>query len=268
MDNRPIGVFDSGVGGLTVVKELLQHGPNEQIIYFGDTARVPYGSKSKETVTKYAKQIIRFLLTKDVKGLIVACNTISSNSLGELQHTFNIPIMGVVEPGAFMAADATYNQRVGVIGTEATIASQAYQKLIQKQNHQVEIFGQACPLFVPLVEEGWLTDSVTYQIVQKYLASLQEAKIDTLVLGCTHYPLLASVIQEIMGDQVTLINPALETVERFLRELQKIKGLRENKTPPKHEFYVSDNPRKFCEIGTRILSYPMNSVTQVNIETY
>ena len=171
MDNRPIGVFDSGVGGLTVVKELLQHGPNEQIIYFGDTARVPYGSKSKETVTKYSKQIIRFLLTKNVKGLIVACNTISSNSLEELQKDFDLPILGVVKPGALMAARTSQNQRIGIIGTEATVNSKTYKTLIQEQKPEAKIFGQACPLFVPLVEEGWLTDDVTYQVAKKYLQS-------------------------------------------------------------------------------------------------
>ncbi|NMA82690.1 MAG: glutamate racemase [Epulopiscium sp.] len=268
MDHRPIGVFDSGVGGLTVVKELLQYGPNEKIIYFGDTARVPYGSKSKETVTKYAKQIARFLLTKNVKGLIVACNTMDSNSLEELQANFDVPIMGVVEPGASMAAAATYNQKVGVIGTEATIKSQAYQKHILKQASTIQVFGQACPLFVPLAEEGWLEDEITYQVAKRYLSPLQLAHVDTIVLGCTHYPLIESIIQKVMGDQVSVINPALETVERFLDLLKNINGLREERSQPQHEFYVSDNPDKFSQLGSLILSYPLDKVKQVNIEKY
>ena len=200
MKNRceaPIGVFDSGVGGLTVAREIMRNIPNERIIYFGDTARVPYGSKSKDTVLRYSRQIIRFLRTQDVKAIVVACNTASAYALEEIKKELDIPIIGVVKPGARVAGKATKNGKIGIIGTEATVNSGIYTEFIQAQNPDIQVLGKACPLFVPLVEEGWLKDSVTAEVAGRYLDSLMEQGIDTLILGCTHYPLLRSLLREI-----------------------------------------------------------------------
>ena len=216
--DAPIGVFDSGIGGLTVAREIMRQIPNEKIIYFGDTARMPYGSKSKETVTGFSKQIVRFLETFQVKTIVVACNTASAYALDELEKELDIPIIGVIKPGAKTAAEVTRNGRIGVIATEATIGSQMYNKYIQELNKNVTIYGKACPLFVPLVEEGLWEDPVTDEIARRYLTELIDIDIDTLILGCTHYPLIRSTVGRIMGDQVTLVNPAYETA-RELKEL-------------------------------------------------
>ncbi|WP_058485871.1 glutamate racemase [Defluviitalea phaphyphila] len=267
MDERAIGVFDSGVGGLTVVKEIIEQLPNEEIIYFGDTARVPYGSKSKETVTKYSKQIIRFLLTKNIKAIIIACNTASSNSLEEVKKTFDIPIIGVVEPGAVMAYKSTKNNRIGIIGTEATIRSNSYPNAIKKYNKDIETFSLACPLFVPLAEEGWTNNDVAYLVAKKYLEPFKEKDIDTLVLGCTHYPLLKDVIQEIVGDKVSLINPAKEAAKK-LKELLILKNQLRVKDNPKHRFYVSDDTTKFEQIASIALKKFIPSAQKIDIEKY
>ena len=212
-DNKyaPIGVFDSGVGGLTVAREIMRQLPRERIVYFGDTARVPYGSKSRETILRYSRQIIHFLESKGVKAIVVACNTASAYALEGLRPEMKIPIIGVVKPGAKVAAAATRNGKIGVIGTEGTIASQIYTEMIRRHNPDAVVVGKACPLFVPLVEEGWLKDPITIEVARRYLASFQETGIDTLILGCTHYPLLRSVVRDIMGLGVELVNPAYET---------------------------------------------------------
>ena len=268
MDNRPIGVFDSGVGGLTVAKEIMQQLPNEKIIYFGDTARVPYGSKSKETVIKYSNQIIRFLLTKEVKAIVIACGTASSTALEVVKNSFHIPILGVVEPGARSAAFATRNNKVGIIGTEGTITSKTYDRLIHNHSETISVYGKACPLFVPLVEEGWSEDEVTIQIAKRYLDDLQDYGIDTLVLGCTHYPLLTNILGNIMGVEVQLVNPAYETAEE-LKGLLENAGIRsDEREVPYHEFYVSDRANKFETFAKRILNKPMMPVQQVQIEDY
>lgn len=268
MDQRPIGVFDSGVGGLTVVHEIMEQLPNEEIIYFGDTARVPYGSKSKETVTKYSKQIIRFLLTKNIKAIIIACNTASSNSLEEVQKTFDIPIIGVVEPGAVMAYESTKNNRIGIIGTEATIRSKSYTNAIKKHHKDIETFSSACPLFVPLAEEGWTNNEVAYLVAKKYLEPFSEKDIDTLVLGCTHYPLLKDVIQEVVGPRVSLVNPAQEAA-RNLKELLTLRGeLRNDGIIPEHYFYVSDNTTKFGQIAAIALKKSIPPAQKIDIEQY
>ncbi len=271
LQNAPIGVFDSGVGGLTVAREIMRQIPNEKIVYFGDTARVPYGSKSKDTVTKYSKQIIRFLRTQEVKAIVIACNTASAYALDEIEKEMDIPIIGVVRPGAKVAADATRNGKIGVIATEGTINSQIYSTYIKQINSNVNVIGKACPLFVPLVEEGLLKDPVTDEIAMRYLSELIDIDIDTLILGCTHYPLIRSTVGKIMGDKVTLVNPAYETA-RELKELleaedllnKKEIGLGENK----YRFFVSDGAEKFMRFANSILKYGILSAKTINIEEF
>ena len=220
----PIGVFDSGVGGLTVAREIIRNLPNERIVYFGDTARVPYGSKSKDTIIRFSRQIIRFLRTQNVKAIVIACNTASALALDEVEKELDIPIIGVLKPGAKVAAETTKNGKIGVIGTESTINSGMYKKFICEQNPNIRVYGKACPLFVPLVEEGWLRDPVTEEVARRYLEDLLQEGIDSLILGCTHYPLLRSLIRKIAGDSVNLVNPAYETA-RELGELLRAEGL-------------------------------------------
>ena len=222
--NKPLGVFDSGVGGLTVAREIMRQLPGEDLVYFGDTARVPYGSKSKNTVLKYSRQIVRFLRTKEVKAIVVACNTASALALDEIAAEIDIPIIGVVKPGAKMAVETTKTGNVGVIGTESTIKSGIYNDYIRELNPDITVVSKACPLFVPLVEEGLLEDRVTDDIVARYLQEMKEYHVDALVLGCTHYPLIRNTIGRIMGDRVTLVNPAYETA-RELKELLQEKDL-------------------------------------------
>lgn len=271
LQEAPVGVFDSGVGGLTVVREIMRQIPNEKIVYFGDTARVPYGSKSAETVTKYSRQIVRFLQTQQVKAIVVACNTASAYALPALEKEIQIPMIGVVKPGAKVAAATTKNGRIGVIATEGTIHSQIYSTYIKNINTQADVIGKACPLFVPLVEEGLLVDPVTDEIAQRYLSELIDIDIDTLILGCTHYPLIRSTIGKIMGERVTLVNPAYETA-RGLKELlekenllnTKKGGLGENK----YRFFVSDDPDKFKRFANSIVKYGILSAKTINIEEY
>ncbi|MGN1148081.1 MAG: glutamate racemase [Lachnospiraceae bacterium] len=267
----PIGVFDSGIGGLTVAREIMRQIPNERIVYFGDTARVPYGSKSKETVTKFSRQIVRFLESHDVKTIVVACNTASAYALDELEKEIDIPMIGVVKPGAKVAAETTRNGKIGVIATEATIGSRIYNKYIEELNHNVTIWGKACPLFVPLVEEGLLQDPVTDEIAKRYLGELIDLDIDTLILGCTHYPLIRSTIGRIMGEKVTLVNPAYETA-RELKEMLSAKGLLNEEAPKlgsnQYQFYVSDTTEKFIRFANSIIKYGILSAKQVNIEEY
>lgn len=267
----PIGVFDSGVGGLTVVREIMRQIPNEQIIYFGDTARVPYGSKSKETVTRFSKQIVRFLQTHGVKTIVVACNTASAYALEELEKEIDIPIIGVVKPGAKAALDATKNGKIGVIATEATIGSQIYSRYIRQKNEEVTIYGKACPLFVPLVEEGLWIDPVTDEIAKRYLTELIDIDIDTLILGCTHYPLIRSTVAKVMGDNVTLVNPAYETA-RELKEMLERKHLLNEEAPElgtnQYRFFVSDGAEKFKRFANSIIKYGILSAKTINIEEY
>ena len=269
--NAPIGVFDSGVGGLTVAREIMRQIPNEKIIYFGDTARVPYGSKSKETVTRFSKQIVRFLQSHQVKTIVVACNTASAYALDELEKEIEIPIIGVLKPGAKTAAEVTKNGRIGVIHTEATIGRQMYTKFIRELNKQVTIYGKACPLFVPLVEEGLWQDPVTDEIAKRYLTELIDIDIDTLILGCTHYPLIRSTLGRIMGEKVTLVNPAYETA-RELKELLREKNILNDESPRlgenQYQFYVSDGAEKFKTFANSIIKYGILSAKTINIEQY
>jgi glutamate racemase len=216
---KPIGVFDSGIGGLTVVKRLASTLPNENIIYFGDTARVPYGSKSNSTVIEYSIQNTKFLLQKNIKALVVACNTASSIAIPDLKKMFDIPIIGMIEPGSRMALSKTHNKKIGVIGTRATISNLAYSKEIKRLNEKAEVFEKPCPLFVPLAEEGWIKHRATYEIAEEYLKELREEEIDTLVLGCTHYPILTEVIQKVIGLNVSLIDSGVASSELIKLEL-------------------------------------------------
>lgn len=265
----PIGVFDSGVGGLTVAREIMRQLPKERIIYFGDTARVPYGSKSRETIIRYSRQIIHFLESKGVKAIVVACNTASAFALEALRPEMKIPVIGVVKPGAKVAAEVTKNGKIGVIGTEGTVGSQIYTKTIKEHNSDAVVLGKACPLFVPLVEEGWLKDSVTVEVARRYLASFQESDIDTLILGCTHYPLLRSTIRGIMGEDVNLVNPAYETAQelkRLLAEHKMINDGKDEREVQMYQFYVSDAAEKFKNFANSILPCEIEEARLIHIE--
>ena len=268
---RPIGVFDSGVGGLTVVREIMRQLPNEKIVYFGDTARVPYGSKSKETVTRYSEQIVRFLKTQNVKAIVVACNTASAYALEALETEVEFPIVDVVRPGARVAAATTRNGKIGVIGTEGTIGSKIYSSYIHKINPDAKVTGKACPLFVPLVEEGLLEDPVTDEIASRYLTELMEIGIDTLILGCTHYPLIRQTIGRIIGKEVSLVNPAYETAMELKRGLDA-QGILNEKEPAlgenRYQFYVSDAAEKFKRFANSIIKYGILSAKTIPIEEY
>lgn len=271
--DMPIGVFDSGVGGLTVAREIMRQLPNESIVYFGDTARVPYGSKSETTIIRYSRQIIRFLLTKEVKAIVIACNTASALALDAVRKEFKIPIIGVVAPGARTAREETINKKIGVIGTEATVKSEIYKKLIQAEDPQISVSGRACPLFVPLVEEGFAKHKITREVIDIYLSDMRESDIDTLILGCTHYPLLRSTIREYMGEKIHLVNPAYETAMDLKRLLEEEEMLRDAPVNGQEEhgeysFYVSDAADKFKQFANSILPYDIETTKQINIEEY
>lgn len=271
--SAPIGVFDSGVGGLTVAREIMRQMPNERIVYFGDTARVPYGSKSGETILKYSQQIVRFLLEQDVKAIAVACNTASAYALESLEKTTPVPIIGVIKPGAKTAAQATRNGKIGVIGTEGTISSGIYPSYIRELQPQAKVLGKACPLFVPLVEEGLWEDPVTDEIARRYLTELMDEGIDTLILGCTHYPLIRKTIGRIVGEEVTLVNPAYETAME-LKELLAENDLLAEGRPAlgsgenQYRFYVSDMAQKFIRFANSIIKYGVLSAKKVQIDKY
>ena len=269
--NAAIGVFDSGVGGLTVAREIMRQIPNERLVYFGDTARVPYGSKSKDTVTKFSKQIVRFLQTQNVKAIVVACNTASAYALDEIEKELDIPIVGVVKPGARVAASATKNGKVGVIATRGTIQSGIYTQYIQGISENIQVIGKACPLFVPLVEEGLLEDPVTDEIAMRYLSELKDIDIDTLILGCTHYPLIRSTVAKVMGDKVTLVNPAYETAKELKEVLEKQNLLNDNENrlgTNQYQFFVSDGAEEFKTFANSILKHGILSAQVVHIEEY
>jgi len=276
-------VFDSGVGGLTVAREIFRNLPDEKIVYYGDTARVPYGNKSRETIIRYSTQITRFLLSKQVKAIVIACNTASALALDAVQAMTDIPVIGVVKPGADAAIRATGSGRIGIIGTTGTITSGLYDRYIREKLPDAKVFGKACPLFVHLVEEGMIDDSVTVEMIHRYLDDMiQKDNIDTLILGCTHYPLLRSVIAREIGgsyadypgdqpsdnaghgtahDSIRLVNPAYTTAME-LRKLLKEQDL-EATEPAKwqdHEFYASDGPEGFRSFASRILELPIDTV--------
>jgi glutamate racemase len=259
-DTRPIGVFDSGIGGLTVVRELMRQLPHESIIYFGDTARVPYGPKSPDTVRRYSREITHFLEGEGVKAVVVACNTATAHALPDLREQFAMPIVGVVEPGARAAVAATRNHSVGVIGTVGTINSGAYERAIRRLAPDIEITARPCPLFVPLVEEGWLATEATRLIAREYLGSMTSTHIDTLVLGCTHYPLLKPLLSEVLGANVRLIDSAEQTAAETARTLDS-EGLRAaNGAAPRYRFIASDAPQQFLQLGQRFLGAAIDRV--------
>lgn len=269
--NAPIGVFESGVGGLTVAREIMRQIPNERIVYFGDTARVPYGSKSKDNIIKFSRQIIRFLQTENVKAIVIACNTASALALDEMQQEFDLPILGVVKPGAKVAVETTVNKRIGLIGTEANIRSGVYTRYIKSLDDEAKVFEKACPLFVPLVEEGWLHDDITLQVASRYLEELKEKDIDTLIMGCTHYPLIRSTIRKVMGDKVNLVNPAYETAIELknLLERDNLANKCDVDSPSSmYRFYVSDAEEKFKLFANSILPFDITMTKQINIENY
>ena len=268
--DAPVGVFDSGVGGLTVAREIMRNLPSEKIVYFGDTARVPYGSKSKETVIRYSRQIIRFLQEQQVKAIVVACNTASAFALDTVRNEFDIPIIGVIESGAKVAAARTRNKRVGIIGTVGTVGSGIHAQYLKKLDPEITVFGKACPLFVPLVEEGWLHDPVTVEVASRYLKELQDKDVDTLILGCTHYPLIRSTIRQVMGEEVCLVNPAYETALELGKLLEE-QGLFSTGTEQKefpYRFYVSDLADEFKEFANSILPYDVEMTKKIDIEKY
>jgi glutamate racemase len=259
----PIGVFDSGIGGLTVVRALQQRLPQERIHYFGDTARVPYGVKSVETIRQYSLQIVDFLLGHEVKLLIVACNTMAAVAADEIRARSPVPVLDVIEAGATVAAASTRNRRVGVIGTLTTIGSGAYAAALQARQPDAVVLSQACPLFVPLVEEGWLDHPVTELTAREYLAPLLRERIDTLVLGCTHYPLLQSLLQNVAGADVELVDSAQTTAERAALLLTELNLLRGGETPPAHRYFVTDVPQRFRTVGERFLGATLPDIELV-----
>jgi len=266
--NLPIGIFDSGVGGLTVLRAIRERLPNEQLIYLGDTARVPYGTKSPKTVARYAIEDSEFLVQKGVKFLVIACNTASALARGPLRAHFKIPILSVVGPGARAAAKATKSRQIGVIATEATIESGAYPQAIREasKNNNVEIFAQACPLFVPIVEEGEIDSEIARLAAKKYLKPLQEMDIDTLVLGCTHYPMLSAVISEVMGESVKLVDSA-EATANEVADLLITMNLERSATNDLRSdyFFVTDATKRFETIAQRILGSPLPHLEAVEL---
>ncbi|MBI5328890.1 MAG: glutamate racemase [Deltaproteobacteria bacterium] len=287
---KPIGIFDSGIGGLTVLKEILNVMPWEDTVYLGDTARVPYGTKSVETVTRYSFENARFLLKFDIKLLVVACNTASAYCLRQLQQELPIPVIGVIEPGARKAVEVTKTKRIGVIGTEGTIRSNAYVDAIMRiygngktmiaehgdkhfdryfeiTSGDVVIFTKACPLFVPLSEEGWTNNDVARLTVEHYLKGLKSNRIDTLILGCTHYPLLKDVIQKVMGENVALIDSGRETAADAAKCLMDrgIIGISSSKQGS-HRFFVTDSPDRFKQVGSKFMTANVDNVELINVE--
>lgn len=268
MSNRPIGVFDSGLGGLTVLKEIMKILPNENIVYFGDTARVPYGPRSKETVIKYTFQAINFLISKNVKAIVIACNTATARALKESQEKYDIPIIGVIEAGARTAAYSTKNKIVGVIGTEGTVSSKAYNLEIGKIDKDIKIIDKACPLFVPIVEEGWSNTDIAFLTAKRYLDELKEQDIDSLVLGCTHYPLLKRTIGEVVGEKIKLVNPAKETAIDLKSILESNHIIKNDSSCATQEYYVSDIPEKFASIAREFLKKKIENIKNVEIQKY
>lgn len=259
-DNNPIGVFDSGLGGLTVVKELIRQLPRENIVYYGDTARVPYGTKSREAIIRFSHENTQILLKRNVKMVVVACNTSSSYALVQLRKHFRLPIVGVIDPGARKAVQVTRNKKIGIIATPATVNSGSYAQAISRHDRVIKVSSQACPLFVPLVEEGWLRKSVTTAVAREYLGPLRKSGIDTLVLGCTHYPLLKNVLKSVMGSRVVLVDSATEVAVEVKRILQEKNLLRSASGLAKHSFLISDRPQQFEKTAREFLGYNIRAV--------
>ena len=261
-NSKPIGVFDSGIGGLTVVRALTRHLPHENIVYFGDTARVPYGPKSPQVVREYAAQDADFLLSKDVKMIVIACNTVSSVALDVVQKHARVPVAGLILPGAAAAVGASKKKRIGVIGTRATVNSNAYTHAIRQLDGDTTVSARECPLFVPLAEEGWTDHAVTGMVAREYLFPLTLEKIDTLILGCTHYPILRNAIQSAVGEGVVLIDSGEATAREVGRILRDQNLVNPSTEKPHLQFFVSDIPAKFAEVGERFLGQMMGRVNR------
>lgn len=271
MDNRPIGVFDSGLGGLTAVRTLMQVLPNEDLIYLGDTGRVPYGGRSRETIIKYARQDIAFLQGFDIKTVVVACGTVSTNALEAISGDYTVPVFGVVEEAARRASEITRNRKIGIIGTQASINSGAYDRLVLKYLPEAEVFGKACPLFVPLVENGRIHrgDVVIETVAREYLLPLRDEGIDTLIMGCTHYPLLGEVIAEIMGPAVNLVSPGEETAKYVAGLLSDSGLLTDRQEAGRHKYYVTDSTDNFTSVASMFLQTDiLGEVSQVSLENF
>ncbi|MGM9521974.1 MAG: glutamate racemase [Oscillospiraceae bacterium] len=271
MDERPIGVFDSGLGGLTAVKKLMEVLPCEDIIYFGDTGRVPYGGRSRETIIKYARQDIDFLRRFDIKAVVAACGTVSTNGLDEITGDYDMPVWGVVEAAAQASTSATKNGRIGLIGTKASVRSGAYDSKIRKLLPEAEIFKTACPLFVPLVEEGRTSasDPVLIMVAEEYLRPLKEAGVDTLIMGCTHYPLIEEVLAKIMGAGVTLIDPGAETARKLRQRLYDDGLLRSGGHKGVYRYFVTDSAENFAQTASQFLNFPVEGdVAHVSLDIF
>ncbi len=266
--DAPIGVFDSGVGGLTVVKELTHRLPHESILYFGDTARVPYGPKSEETVRRYSGEATRYLRSRGVKAIVIACNTATAHAYDELSSALDIPVVGVIEPGARAAAAATTTSRVGVIGTAGTIRSGAYDFAVRALLPEARVYAQPCPLFVPIVEEGWSSHEVATLAAREYLRPLHEVDIDVLILGCTHYPLLGSLLEREMGPRVRLVDSGAETARELESVLARNQLLSGRTTPGSLHFVASDSPLRFREVGRRFLGELVQDVERFDVEGF
>ncbi|MDD4138766.1 MAG: glutamate racemase [Eubacteriales bacterium] len=269
VNKRPIGVFDSGLGGLTVLKAVMARLPHEDTIYFGDSGRAPYGSKSADTVTKFSLQNARFLLEQQVKMIIIACNTASSRAFDAVSQSAGLPVIEVIGPGARAAAQATRNRRIGVIGTRGTVESQVYPAAIRRcLDGPADIYQQACPLFVSLAEEGWWDRPVTYDIARIYLEPLLERGIDTLVLGCTHYPLLSGVIAATAGPDVRLVNAGAPIADIVAQTLERTGLINDSRLPGKHVYFTSDSVEQFKTLGSAFLDEPVEQAYRIDIERY
>ncbi|HKX13071.1 MAG TPA: glutamate racemase [bacterium] len=255
----PIGIFDSGLGGLTVLREIEKALPSEDLIYVGDTARVPYGIKSAETVTRYSREICDFLVSRGVKAIVVACNTSSALALESIRPLYSIPLLGVIEPGAQAAAAATRRQSIGVIGTEGTVKSQSYPQAIRRRLPEAKVESRACPLFVPLVEEGWARHEITRQVAEVYLSPWKDQGLDTLILGCTHYPILKPLLQEVLGPEVSLVDSAQETAKALKLLLEEKGLLGAGPGPGSRRFFTTDAPQKMVELASRFLGHEIPS---------
>jgi glutamate racemase len=264
MTNRDnaIGLFDSGIGGLTVLQKVIEMLPTENTIYLGDTARAPYGTKSVETVVRYSFENTEFLIEKGVKLVVVACNTSTALALEALREKLNVPLIGVIEPGVRKALLISKNKKIGVIGTEATIQSGAYTKVLKTNGGNIEVYSRACPLFVPLVEEGWTDNGVASMTVKTYLGSLKKSGIDTLILGCTHYPLLKTAIRNFMGSTVQLVDSAQE-IAKEVGEVLKKQSLARREGKGNHSFFVTDAPDRFIKVGGRFLGDKVESAVRI-----
>ena len=265
---KAIGIFDSGIGGLTVVAEIIKQLPNENVIYFGDTGRYPYGPRSREIIKRFSRQNINFLLEKGVKFIVVACNTASAYALDYVKRMYPIPMIGVVKPGSEAAARFTANGKIGIIGTEGTIGSSSYQKALKKINGSFRIFAKPCPLFVSLAEEGYIDKPAARLIAKDYLLEIKQKKIDTLVLGCTHYPLLKNVIGNVMGKGVTLVDSAEQTASVVKDTLTGLELDNPSKKTGEKRFYVSDSPEKFKKLGESFLGKRIGKVNLIDINAY